>query len=187
VKKQYFYLRAQSGSCPKCGREFVAEKNKGLRGLKTHIQYCGLTNEDRFWPKVDKNGPGGCWIWTGPCNSDGHGTMDDGKRTIYAHRFSYALVHGQITPAQLVLHACNVPACVNPAHLRIGTDADNVWDKQLADRSGIKLNIAKAREIKSLLAANVLQSEIADSYGVTPAIVSAIKRGLIWKHVPWPK
>ena len=80
------------------------------------------TIEERFWAKVDKNGPKGCWIWTGYRNEWGYGYLHMGRKSdktrkgIRAHRFAYELLIGPIQ-AETLDHLCRNPACVNPAHL----------------------------------------------------------------------
>lgn len=84
---------------------------------------------ERFWARVQKNADG-CWLFDGaPCNPAGHIHLsrEDGSR-VYAHRFSYELHHGTIPDGLVVMHTCDVPRCVNPAHLTVGTQRDNVRD-----------------------------------------------------------
>ncbi|MFD9905613.1 HNH endonuclease signature motif containing protein [Streptomyces sp. NPDC059063] len=90
----------------------------------------------RFWLRVDRNAPGGCWLWTGARGDHGYGTLqgDDG-RTVGAHRFSYTLHHGPIPDGLLVMHSCDNPPCANPAHLSVGTHADNMRDMAAKGRS----------------------------------------------------
>lgn len=89
--------------------------------------------QERFWPKVDKDGPvalwrgapGCCWIWTAS-TAKGYGNIraDGGVR--YAHRLSYELAHGPIPDGLYIDHRCRRTRCVNPAHLEAVTNAENV-------------------------------------------------------------
>lgn len=78
--------------------------------------------QDLFWARVNKTAD--CWLWTGPTNGR-YGRV--GRRT-YAHRMSYELHHGRIPQGMFVMHTCDVTRCVNPAHLELGTPADNIQD-----------------------------------------------------------
>jgi HNH endonuclease len=83
--------------------------------------------EARFWPKVKRSR--GCWEWIGGKTSHGYGMLGNGRRgagNIYAHRLSFRLHYGPIPAGRLILHRCNNFACVNPAHLYVGTYADNL-------------------------------------------------------------
>jgi hypothetical protein len=88
----------------------------------------GLTAEERFWSRVDKSaGETQCWIWRGTLMNKGYGTLKHNYRRWLTHRFSLFLHLGR-EPVGLVLHSCDNPPCVNPAHLREGTHADNMRD-----------------------------------------------------------
>lgn len=88
-----------------------------------------LTREEKIWKRVDKNGPGGCWIWTGALDKKGYGEFSESRRTGKvrgAHRVVYELVKGEI-PAGLVMdHLCRIVRCVNPDHLEPVTHTGNV-------------------------------------------------------------
>jgi hypothetical protein len=83
----------------------------------------------RFWDKVDKNGPNGCWNWIGFKHKYGYGyftvgsSKDGTRRKARAHRFVMGEPKGKV-----VMHTCDNTSCVNPAHLRIGTQTDNMRD-----------------------------------------------------------
>ena len=75
---------------------------------------------------------GDCWIWTAR-TSNGYGWFQDGPFSMYAHRFSCAAFNG-LRQDEFCLHACDTPLCVNPRHLRAGTQADNMQDVSLRGR-----------------------------------------------------
>lgn len=85
--------------------------------------------------------------------------------------------------APQVLHTCDVRHCVEEKHLYAGNNSQNIADKVSRDRSGKKLNIAKVRRIKAMLAAGNSQGRIANKFGVVPSIISRIKTGVRWAHV----
>jgi hypothetical protein len=82
-----------------------------------------VTVADRFWAKVDKDGPGGCWLWVGKIDSYGYGQFriglraDRTRRMVAVHRFAYELEVGPIPEGLTIDHLCRIRRCVNPAHL----------------------------------------------------------------------
>ena len=92
-------------------------------------------NEASFWSKVEPlMDDQGCWIWAGDIAGPmKYGLMTERRGTeprkrIYAHRYSWVLHFGPIPAGLFVLHRCDVPRCVNPAHLFVGTSGDNQRD-----------------------------------------------------------
>lgn len=104
-----------------------------------------MTAEERFWSKVDVRGPDECWLWMRGCGSGGYGQVWREGRNWQAHRVAYEFTRGPIPDGLWVLHRCDVPNCVNPAHLYVGTHKDNVRDRvergrsATGDRNGARL------------------------------------------------
>src|SRR3990167_1812336 len=78
-----------------------------------------LTLEERFWAKVNKNGPNGCWVWTAYKNRAGYGEFGYRKRKVKAHRFIYEFLLGPIPKSLQLDHLCRNRACINPTHLEV--------------------------------------------------------------------
>lgn len=149
--------------------------------------------KDRFYSKVEPDPNSGCWLWTGNPIRGGYGTFRVGRDTKLAHRYSWELRHGEV-PRLHVCHHCDTPACVNPDHLFLGTDADNSSDKiakgrarylRGASNGRAKLSDADVAEIRSLYArGGISQQRIGEMYGVTQNMVSKIVARRNWTHMP---
>ena len=146
--------------------------------------------ENRFWKKVDKNGPNGCWNFTGAKLRGGYGGIKrkDGAQ-LKAHRFSYELHNGPIPIDLCVCHICDNPACVNPAHLFLGTVRENTHDMIAKGRkvvsSGSKNGMAKLsnNDVSKIRNDQRNQRDIANDYGISQSQVSCIKSRKSWKSL----
>jgi hypothetical protein len=96
--------------------------------------------EDRFWNKVKLAPENECWAWVGGKSRKGYGLFHPKDHTMHAHRFSWVLENGEIPDSLLVLHKCDNPSCVNPKHLFLGTNKENMEDMtRKGRRVGIRL------------------------------------------------
>ena len=149
-------------------------------------------DERRFWSYVEKS-EDGCWLWIGGTTRFGYGIFQLRKQTVAAHRYSYFLEHGELPEGAFVCHSCDVPPCVNPAHLFAGTAGDNNSDRDnkgrhvalVGEANGFaKLTEESVRELRRLHATGDFSyAELGRRYGVTyQAVCNAVQKRT-WKHV----
>ncbi len=149
-----------------------------------------LTYDDRIQRFMDKVIPepnSGCWLWIGASRPRGYAECWAFGRREQAHRAAYREFVGEI-PAELVVrHKCDVACCVNPAHLEVGTQADNIADKSIRGRMpvgelhvGSKLSDAAVRDI---LTSDASLSQMAKKYGVVKATISNVRNRRRWRHI----
>lgn len=147
---------------------------------------------DRFWAKIDKTGGAdSCWLWTDAPTVHGYGHMWIEGKHRRAHRVAWELANGPIPEGEghhgtCVCHRCDVRRCVNPAHLFLGTHAENIADRNAKGRSAgakgethgrAKLTAAQVVEIR---AASGPQTAIAARFGISQSQVGRIRRGKLW-------
>lgn len=155
------------------------------------MSYYPIKVEDRFWGKVEKTST--CWNWKASLSKDGYGEISDNGIMRLAHRVSWELHNGKIPENMCVLHHCDNRKCVNPSHLFLGTNYDNVRDcinKNRAKKARgenvktSKLNESDVINIRKLYSSgNYTFAEIAKGYGVKYNAISRIVKRASWKHV----
>ena len=152
--------------------------------------------EVRFWKYANQSN--GCWLWTGCiCQGTGYPLIRESvtNKPLGAHRMSWRLHYGPIPKGQSVLHKCDVRHCVNPDHLFLGTQRDNVLDMVSKNRQAKgeengnrKLNQAQVDEIRRRYASKKHQRdhpyyyELAAEYGVHIDTIVKVVNGKLWRH-----
>jgi hypothetical protein len=157
----------------------------------------------RFWEKVRKTSDEGCWLWEGQTRTHGYGQIRVMGTRMGTHRFSWRLHNGSIPAGIFVCHHCDNPACVNPAHLFLGTHDDNMADRNRkgrmefgdqhharrhpelvarGERNGqAKLTMPHVRAIREAYRAGGLsQRALAAQYGVTQRVIWGIVNNRAW-------
>jgi len=186
-----------------CNRHYKAWQRYG-----DPLATTPLSLEARFWTQVNKRGPiqphcpelGPCSEWTGS-KGDGYGIISDKGVWVRAHRLAWTLAHGPIPDGLCVLHRCDNPPCVKalpdaagPAHLFLGTLADNTYDMLAKGRYrrvpavGERVNTARltaeqVRELRRLWAAGESFASLARRYGVGESTAAYAAKRKSWKHL----
>lgn len=146
-------------------------------------------DQQRFWSKVNLGTEENCWDWTASCVTAGYGKFSYKSKAFDAHRFSYFLHFGEIPRGMFVCHRCDNPKCVNPSHLFLGTNLDNVKDmiaKRL-HRFGDKTSRSKVankeiKKIKTLYKKGISQKQLAKKFGICQSSISRILSGKNHKY-----
>jgi len=152
----------------------------------------GRSAARRFWDKVDRGDDDECWEWQYHRDDDGYGQFGYEGRVEPAHRV-VLMLRGDNPESQYVLHECDNPACVNPGHLYVGDQQDNMQDRE--ERSDYEHPVGEDHPRSSLSNDDVavikwklektdmIQQQIADEYGVSREAIGEISRGATWQHV----
>lgn len=150
---------------------------------------------DRFWRHVTAGAENECWLWQG-ATIKGYGALrmqrSHSPGYVYAHRMSYEIHKGAIPADQHVCHSCDNPLCVNPNHLWVGTNRENVTDMDAKGRRvtqrgethpDAKLTEAQVLEIRERAANGEKQRNLASEYSISESNISSIVTRRVWKHL----
>lgn len=172
-----------------CGPDY-GQPRRYLKGHHPRKQRALSDPVLRFWAKVDRTG--GCWLWVGNKLKSGYGLFRPGGAEHHkvAHRVSWDWANGPIPDGMSVLHKCDVRACVNPDHLFLGTQIENMRDMVAKGRAqhgesrpNAKLTEALVRQARTLAAQGESFVEIARRFGVSDKAIRCAVIGATWRHV----
>ena len=158
----------------------------------------------RFWNKVQKTDA--CWLWTASIGSHGYGQLNIEGKPETAHRLSWLIHNGNIPSGLFICHTCDNRRCVNPDHLFLGTQSDNMRDALSKGKSCLaqpnvmvahpekrhwgsknprsKLTEEQVKEMRSMYTpGQITMAQIAEKYGVTRHAVGNIVKRRLWKQV----
>ena len=143
---------------------------------------------ERFFGKVDISGD--CWQWLGYRAPSGYGLFWTGKRDERAHRVSWQFHNGPIPDGLHVLHHCDNPPCVNPGHLWLGTDADNVRDKVKKNRHcygslhyKAKIDESDVLVIRELRSASTSVKALSWFFEISEQTIYQVSQRRTWRHI----
>jgi hypothetical protein len=144
----------------------------------------GLT--ERFLTKTSVNTVTGCQEWTEALDSSGYGQFRVGRKKRTAHRVSYEIHFGPVPDGMCVLHRCDNRACVNPEHLFLGTNGENMADRNIKGRQACRSSHGRAKLTEADIIAirsstGLPQKVLAERYGVDYSQIWRIRSGRQWR------
>jgi hypothetical protein len=156
------------------------------------IPFQVVTDEDMLRMKLfnlSRLSEDGCWVWAAARDGHGYGMVNRGNKTLRAHRVSYVAFKGEEIPAGMVVrHTCDNPACINPGHLLLGAQAENVAGRDARGRRDVRgenVGILKLtrEQVEEIKASDLTGVALAKKFGVSTSAVSLIKNNKSWSHV----
>jgi hypothetical protein len=174
-----------------CKKHYYKNKKYGdpLAGKTNSQSKAGSEEYISENSEIDING---CWLWKRTKDKYGYGISGFKGKLIGAHRLSYLTFIGEIPNNLYVLHNCDITACVNPKHLFLGTNQDNMKDMVNKNRQASKVNKEEVDEIRTLYSAELAerakgknvqltQRELGKRFGVSRTEINNIVNNKVWK------
>lgn len=182
-------------ACDTCGKTFTAVRSQSQPKPRFCSNACrfqrnGATPEAILNRFVDRSGGDeACWPFNGPRSRGGYGVVHSKRQIIRAHRLAWELAHGPIPIGLVVCHHCDNPPCCNPSHLFLGTDTENVADRESKGRTakgdGHRRSILRAQDIPAIraLEGTMTLHAVATRYGVNDSTIWCVWKRKTWRHV----
>jgi hypothetical protein len=177
--------------CPYCGHSFsdFQSERRVFCSKRCAFEHKKSGAVERFWSNVRKTDH--CWEWTACLSQDGYGHFGAvAFKEKRAHRVAWTLANGPITGGLQVCHKCDNPKCVNPEHLFLGTQADNMQDAARKGHRNLgelnthsRLTKEQVISIRAEFANGETQKALARKYGVWPYSIRSIVDNITWKHI----
>lgn len=174
-----------------CSTHYMQQRRAGLLPIGTRARG---TAEERFLRHIEKTDS--CWNWTGRLVGKGYGSLGlggAGAKGILAHRLSYQMHKGEIPEGMVVMHKCDNPRCVNPDHLDVGTQSQNIKDALSRGRKlmpthkvrGDECGASKltSEQVLSIRASTLSLNEMAEQYGVSRSAIERVRYRKTWRHI----
>lgn len=162
--------------CSFCHKEFLVEPGQYI--------FCSLAC--RFWAKVNKS-DNDCWLWLANHDREGYGFIKVNKKMRRATHIAYELTFGEFDRSLFVLHRCDVPACVRPEHLFLGTNKINMIDCSNKGRiaKGSRNGNSKltSDQVRMIRESSKTQRELTKQFNISKGQVYHIQREIHWKGV----
>lgn len=176
-----------------CNKHLIRRRLTGTTapGARAHAPI-----EERFGRHFNKSESDKCWLWTGSRNKHGYGLISVGAKgagQLLAHRVAWEIANGLMPDGDwVVMHSCDTPACVNPTHLKLGTQADNMRDMFSKDRAN-PINRPQGSDhhateltdddVRDIRASNLNCVVLGRQYGLHKTSIAKIRSRKTWKHL----
>lgn len=173
-----------------CGAKFHAKSHWLVnKETKSCVRCARMTYHHDFWERVSLGDKDECWLWLGATTEAGYGTLTINHKPLGAHRMSWILMNGEIPKGMNVCHKCDIPPCVNPNHLFLGTHQENMDDKVKKGRQPTRFTGSVRAKIKgqqfdmfkSRISAGEKPFSIAKEFGIHGATACKIAKQLFSK------
>jgi hypothetical protein len=137
-----------------------------------------------FWSRIEPEPTSGCWLWVGPLGSNGYGGVFYRGKMWGCHRLVWTLVHGSVPKGLVVCHRCDVRCCVNPAHMYLATQSQNILDSHERKRGAHCERHGMARlsaeQVRDIRASPEPRRNLASAYDVSSSLIGMIKSRKRW-------